>query len=402
MFLRYGERKKCWTTSYSGTENMKKILFFIILSSLIVESFSQTPIVVTDMSFKPSGSEPEELYYSFAEGDIIVVDFEVVKGKNIKSLEVIELPSSMKFSSFKPSSISQKKINVNQKGVYLFRIDAGIGGKVCNLKISRIPKDQSTERFNTGWKWEVLYDTTYTHYKKDSLIGYDTIHYVETVKEVTSRELSEVILEDRTEEIRSIGWIVHDNPRTYVEISLPQNQSGNNWEKKVVGWGYWLCVGENSNSFWSRNKAMVSKSATIAGNTLGPIGGLIAGGVTSLVIPDAESVDNVRWSIVRNGQDVQDFLNGGEICSYSCLRSGNGPGASGRFVDGYKQGRYYICLYNDNPHYPIRVTVKASALVETTTYQDVDYQRTKITPKYIKVPKVSSIVSSHKIRVPVE
>lgn len=400
MFLRYGERKKCWTTSYSGTENMKKILFFIILSSLIVESFSQTPIVVTDMSFKPSGSEPEELYYSFAEGDIIVVDLEVVKGKNIKSFEVIELPSSMKFSSFKPSSISQKQINVTQKGVYLFRIDAGIGGKVCNLKISRIPKDQSTERFNTGWKWEVLSDTTYTHYKKDSLIGYDTLHYVETVKEVTSKELSEVILEDRTEEIHSIGWIDHDDPRTYVEFSLPQNQSGNNWEKKVVGWGYWLCVGNNSNSFWSRNKEMVSKSvSTIAGAALSPIGGLIVGGITSLAIPDASSVDNVIWAIVRNWQEVQAFMNGGSI---SCLRSGDGPGASGRFVNGHTQGKYYICLYNDNRHYPIRVTVKASALVETTTYQDVDYQRTKITPKYIKVPKVSSIVSSHKIRVPVE
>lgn len=379
---------------------MKKILFFIILCSLTIEAFSQTPIVVADMSFKSSGSEPKELYYSFAEGDIIVVDFEVVKGKNIKSFEVIELPSSMKFSSFKPSSISQKKINVNQKSVYLFRIDAGIGGKVCNLKISRIPKDQSTERFNTGWKWEVLYDTTYTHYKKDSLIGYDTLHYVETVKEVTSKELSEVILEDRTEEIHSIGWIDHDDPRTYVEISLPQNQSGNNWEKKVVGWGYWLCVGNNSNSFWSRNKEMVSKSvSTIAGAALSPIGGLIVGGITSLAIPDESSVDNVIWAIVRNWQEVQAFMNGGSI---SCLRSGDGPGASGSFVNGHTQGKYYICLYNDNRHYPIHVTVKASALMETTTYQDVDYQRTKNTPKYIKVSKVSSYVSSHKIRVPVE
>ena len=119
---------------------MTKSLFFIILCSLTIKVFSQTPIVVADMSFKPNGSEQEELYYSFAEGDIIVVDLEVVKGKNIKSFEVIELPSSTKFSSFKPSSISQKQINVTQKGVYLFRIDAGIGGKVCNLKISRIPK----------------------------------------------------------------------------------------------------------------------------------------------------------------------------------------------------------------------------------------------------------------------
>lgn len=381
--------------------NKNSFLLFVMFV-LTVEAFSQTPIVVADMSFKPSGSEPEELYYSFAEGDIIVVDLEVVKGKNIKSFEIIELPSSMKFSSFKPSSISQKQINVTQKGVYLFRIDAGIGGKVCNLKISRIPKDQSTERFNTGWKWEVLYDTTYTHYEEDSLTGYDTMHYTESVKEVTSGELSEVILEERTEEIRSYGIINHDNPRTFVEINLPRNQSGDNWEKKVVGWGYWLCVG-NSNGFWTRNKEMVTKSASsIAGASLGPIGALIAGGVSSLVIPDASSVDNVIWSIVRNGQEVQNFMNGGAICSSSCLRNGNGPGAFGHFVDNYKQGRYYICLYNDNTHDRISVTVKASAIIETTTYQDVDYQRTKITPKYIKVPKVSSIVSSHKIRVPVE
>ena len=225
---------------------------------------------------------------------------------------------------------------------------------------------------------------------------------METVKEVSSRELSEVILEEKTEEIRSYGIINHDNPRTFVEIVLPQNQSGNNWEKKVVGWGYWLCVG-NSNGFWTRNKELVSKSATsIAGATLGPIGALIAGGVSSLAIPDASSVDNVIWSIVRNGQEVQSFMNGGSICSSSCLRHGNGPGASGSFVDGYKQGRYYICLYNDNTHDRIKVTVKVSALIETITYQDIDYQRIRVTPKYVKVSKVRSSVSSHKIRVPVE
>ena len=133
---------------------------------------------------------------------------------------------------------------------------------------------------------------------------------------------------------------------------------------------------------------MVSKSvSTIAGAALSPIGGLIAGGVTSLAIPDASSVDNVIWSIVRNGQEVQAFMNGGAICSSSCLRYGDGPGASGSFVDGNKQGRYYICLYNDNIHDRLRVTVKASALMETTTYQDVDYQRTKITPNILRCPK---------------
>lgn len=117
MFLRYGERKTADQPIIAAQKKNEKILFFIILCSLTIEAFSQTPIVVADMSFKSSGSEPKELYYSFAEGDIIVVDFEVVKGKNIKSFEVIELPSSM---SFLPSSHlpSAKKRSMSTKKVF--------------------------------------------------------------------------------------------------------------------------------------------------------------------------------------------------------------------------------------------------------------------------------------------
>ena len=85
---------------------MKKSLFFIILCSLTIKVFSQTPIVVADMSFKPNGSEQEELYYSFAEGDIIVVDLEVVKGKNIKWLA--SPIKQQKLSSLLPQKIYEK------------------------------------------------------------------------------------------------------------------------------------------------------------------------------------------------------------------------------------------------------------------------------------------------------
>lgn len=379
----------------------KRYFLYIFLILNATALFAQTPIQVADLSFKLNGNTIEEFYYSFAEGDVMVVDFKLDKGKGVQ-FEIIELPNQIKTSQF-TAKMTDYRLNVFSTKVYLFRITNGSGNKMCSLHIKRIPKSQETMNFNTGWEWKTLYDTTYTHYSEDSLVGHDTMHYVETVKEVESREVSEVILEDKIQEIRSAGVIVNDNPRTFVEIKLPQNQKGTNWEKKVIGWGYWLCVGDNSNSIWSQNKDLVAKSAsTIAGAAVGPVGSLIAGGVTSLLIPNAGKADNVRWSIVQYGHDVNAFMNGGTICPSSCLKNGDGPGAAGKFVDNNTQGTYYLCLYNDNIHNRIRVTIKISALLETTTYKDVDYPRTRIVPQYVKVSKIRRNITSQQVRVPVD
>ena len=378
----------------------KRFFFSLLLLATTLAAFSQTPIAVADLSFKLNSNSSEEFYYSFAEGDVMVVDFELAKGKGVQ-FEIVELPNQVKTSQF-TARMTNYRINVLSTKVYLFRITNGLGGKMCSLHIKRIPKSQETLDFNTGWEWKTLYDTTYTQYSEDSLVGHDTVHYVETVKEEVSKEVTEVILEDKIQEIRSSGFIVSDNPRAFVEIRLPQNQNGTNREKKVVGWGYWLCVGDNSNSIWSQNKDLVAKSAsTIAGVAFGPVGSFIAGGVTSLFIPNAEKADNVKWSIVQNGQDVNAFMTGGPICPSSCLKNGDGPGAAGRFVDKNTQGTYYLCLYNDNIHDRIRVTIKVSAIVETITYKDVDYPRTRVVPKYVKVPKIRRDISSRQVRVPI-
>ena len=374
------------------------LCIFFMLNMVVI--LAQTPVLVADLSFKLNSNTAEEYYYSFAEGDVIVVDFELDKGKGVQ-FEIMELPNQIKTSQF-TAKMTDYRLNVFSTKVYLFRIANGFGNKMCSLHIKRIPKSEETMNFNTGWEWKTLYDTTYTHYSEDSLVGHDTVHYMETVKEEASREVSEVILEDKIQEIRSSGVIISDNPRAFVEIKLPQNQGGTNWKKKVVGWGYWLCVGDNSNSFWSQNKDLVARSAsTIAGATVGPIGSFIAGGVTSLLIPNAGKADNVRWSIVQYGYEVNSFMKGGPICPSSCLKNGDGPGAAGRFIDNNTQGTYYLCLYNDNIHDRIRVTIKVSALVETITYKDVDYPRTRIVPQYVKVQKVRRNITSRQVRVPV-
>jgi hypothetical protein len=131
------------------------------------------PIVVSEQTIKVSGEN--ELYFGFAEGDEIIFDMQVVKGKNVKEVEIIEYPSSSKFFEFKSTSISEKRIKVNKTAIYLFRIKGGgLGVNVCQIKILRIPSSDETTNFDTSVNWKIRRDSTYqTRYRK-VLIKTDT------------------------------------------------------------------------------------------------------------------------------------------------------------------------------------------------------------------------------------
>lgn len=378
----------------------KRFLECVSLIMSTTFALAQPSIQVADLSFKMNGGSTEEFYYSFAEGDVIVVDFELAKGKGVQ-FEIVELPNQVKTSQF-TARLTDYKVNVFSTKVYLFKITNGMGGKMCSLHIKRIPKSQETVNFNTDWQWKTLYDTTYTHYSEDSLVGHDTVHYVETMKEVASKEVSEEMLLDRNEEICSVaGMILNENPRKCITFNLPQNTASANQRKRVVGWGYWICVGDHSNNWWSKNKNMLVKGASaIAGTTMSPLEAFVAGEITNLLVPDRGDVGNVIWAIISNRSDRNAFVNGERAY---CMQTGDGPGACGRFVDANDvQGTYYICLRNDNPIGKIRVNVKVAVLLETITYKDVEYPRTRIVPKYQKVAKVRRNISTRQVRIPVE
>ena len=99
-------------------------------------ALAQPSIQVADLSFKMNGGSTEEFYYSFAEGDVIVVDFELAKGKGVQ-FEIVELPNQVKTSQF-TARLTDYKVNVFSTKVYLFKITNGMGGKMCSLHIKRI------------------------------------------------------------------------------------------------------------------------------------------------------------------------------------------------------------------------------------------------------------------------
>lgn len=375
---------------------MKKHLLFVywyILASPFAV-FSQTSVHVADMSFKMSSNSTEEFYYSFAEGDVLVVDFELKKGKGV-DFEIVELPSQTKTKQF-TARITNYRINVTSTKVYLFRVTNGLGNKLCSLSIKRIPRSQETVNFNTAWQWKTLYDTTYITYKEDSLVGHDTVHFTESMKEVASKEMSEVVLANNNELVHSIGYIDHDNPRKFIKIQLPENQKFGNTEQRIYGWTYWIGV--------TSKKSHILSNLIKGGTTVIPgipkLVKYLLGTAVDITIPKESETDIIYWYLVNNGNDANNFINGQY---FSCVTQGYGTGAYSKFVNNNTQGTYYICLYNkEYVHWSVNVYVQVVALVETITYKDVEYHRTKIVPKYVKLTKTRRNISSRQVRIPVE
>lgn len=151
---------------------------------------AQSPVIVTETSFKLPILGEENFYFGFAEGDQVSFSFEVESGKELKEVEIIEFPSSSRYKELKTSRIQNKMLAISKTGIYQFRFaNTVVLQKVCKLKIERIPASQATANFNSTVYWRTVYDTTYRNlnpqqatpdaYKTVSLIA-PTSYYLES------------------------------------------------------------------------------------------------------------------------------------------------------------------------------------------------------------------------------
>lgn len=372
---------------------MKRILVIV----LFISAFSQTascqfePVDVADLTIKVKGISTKELYYGFAEGDQIIFNFEDVKGKPMKEIEIIELPSNSKYMDYKSTSISDKTIKVNKKSVYKFVFkNSAMGGRICKVKIQRVPKTEDLISFNTNWEWKTLYDTTYVPYTEDSIVGYDTTYTPYTKKELLKVDTSFVQLFNKTERVHS-ATAIGKSQYSYINVYLPQNtylpDKINPYEtSEVISWTYWLGVGkEAQEAYIEGHKKISSLLAKAAGATYGPLGYLAVTGVSVVLIPTVG--DNVSyWFITSvNGQQYT-------------LDSGNGIAATGRNTK-VTQGGFTIKLYNDNFRTGIDVMVRVLVVKINKTYQDVKYERQNIIARKVTLNKKRMVVKTTKIRI---
>jgi hypothetical protein len=354
---------------------MKKITLnlFIIFATLNI--YSQELVDVCEKTIKVTALSEEVFYYGFAEGDKIVFSLEEINGKDIKEVEIMEYPGSSKFSDFKTTKIDNKQIQVIKKNVYKFRIyNSSLGGRICKIKVQRIPSSEKTKNFNTTINWIEKQETTYNTYTKDVTVGYETKYETKVKKELVKVDTLFTQLFDKNLRVHSemaIGKTQH----TYATVELPinsyfPNQLNPYKTTEVVSWSYWLGVGQKSKEDYDNaNKKIISGISAIGTLTgYGALATLAATGVSMFANTNIGDNVNFKFYGIQNGKEV--------IIDY-----GNVVSASGR-NNKITQGAFSVQLYNDNFKDGIDVNLIVVVMQIQKTWQDKQYQ------EKIEIPKI--------------
>jgi hypothetical protein len=365
------------------------------------------PVDVAELTLKIGAMSTEELYYGFAEGDQIIFSFEEEKGKELKEIEIVELPGSSKFMDFKSSKVENKTINVYKQGVYLFRFtNSAMGGRICKVKIQRIPKTEELITFNTGWEWKTLYDTTYIPYTEDSIVGYDTI--------LTPYTKNEIVRIDTTfEEIQSPDHEIWLFSRTNMKACAGKSES---CTKNRITLSYpaeteyllvWIGVGQETREAYNKLANSVTKTV-VKGAVSYLTGGssLLANSFTDNTID--EKINNLPHSknvidVFFTDQKWADFW----FNDYD-NRFESYPGLTYKDVVNFKQtlkksqipqNTMVLCLKNNSYSVGTSVSVSVVAVLINNVYEDVQYTKQEIKARYVTLHKIKMEIESSEVRV---
>lgn len=150
---------------------MIKITLTLLYSLITLTLAAQTPITLSESTFKMGGLEEKEFYFGFCEGDELIFDFKETNGKELQEIEISEYPATSKYSEFQTSKIENYRLKVSKTGIYKLRLlNSALRKRVCKYKIQRIPSSEETISFNSNVLWKTNNDTIYTAVQEKYLV----------------------------------------------------------------------------------------------------------------------------------------------------------------------------------------------------------------------------------------
>jgi hypothetical protein len=305
----------------------------LIACFLSIQALSAQTIDVAENTLKVGAFGEEVFYYGFAGGDQVIFNFEEANGKELKELEIIELPSSSKFMDYKTKKIESKNLNIFNTGIYKFRFaNSALSGRICKFKIQRIPSSPATKNFNTNVFWRTVFDTTYTTEQERYLVRSDT-----TISNLT----------ERVEKVHSNGNI--NGNKSSFNFTIPEN---------TIAWSYYIGVDQSGQqAFDNATKELASKASPLVSAIpgYGPLAAVALGGTS--YIAQLQRGEDIDYYIMDNN-NARLFENN-QQCTY--IRKGKVINDFSRITSPLA-GSYFICLYNDNAITGVSVTVKITAI----------------------------------------
>jgi hypothetical protein len=339
-----------------SVKNMnKKFYLFMLLVPYLYVGQAQNPIDIYESTMKIGGRGTEEYLCGFAEGDQLVFNFEEINKKELTEVEILEYPSSSKFMDYKTSNITNKVLNIARTGVYKFRFsNSALIGRICKIKIQRIPSNEQTKNFNTTVYWKIKSDTTFEDIQEKYLIRADTI-----INNIT----------DQVAKVHSTTNL--EGSKTAMNFILPLN---------TVAWSYYIGVDQTSQKIFADATHKIAETASPLVSSIpgyGPLAALALNGTSYLT--SAQTGENVQYWFVSNPN--QSLFIAGQRFNY--IKNGNVINDFSRMISPLK-GQYFLCLYNDNAVQAIDVIVKITAVCVNEQWGTRNVR--KIDIKSVEVP----------------
>jgi hypothetical protein len=309
---------------------MRKIVLVMMIGLLTVFQLnSQKPVLIVESTLKLGPLKEEVFYYGFAAGDKLVFNFEEANNKELKEIEIIELPSTSRFKDFKTKKIENKTIDIANTGIYKFRFTNGtILPRVCKFSVQRIPVDASTQNFNT---------TVYTHTVSDTT-------YTTGVEEYIDRSDTMIItFPDRT--IRIPAAAAGSNKSNF-NFKLPEH---------TIGWSYYLFINEDGKKVYEDAlKLVAAGTMTFKFQNYGPLAAEIYGAESHL--KKLQSGLQINYWIVE-GDNADLFMKGEP---FKFIKKGTGANDYAKMD--YRKGVLHFCFSNSVNAEAVNVTVKITSL----------------------------------------
>ncbi|HEX7845586.1 MAG TPA: hypothetical protein VF476_07250, partial [Chitinophagaceae bacterium] len=272
-------------------------------------------------------------------------------GKELKEVEIVELPSSSRFMDYKIKKIENKIITVNKTGIYKFRFaNSGIAARICKYKIQRIPASNGPKTFDCNVYWRNGYDTTYTTDMEEFMSNADTV--INNFQERSTKVLASSATPGN---------------KACFNFILPDN---------TVAWSYYLSVDANGQKSYEESSKKFTASqdylvAKYARQT--PLLALALG--HDAYLERTSTGSSIDYWIVE-GDNANLFLNAAQF-RYMKKAKGNTDFAK---MD-VRKGSLNFCFSNNNPSEVLNVTVKITAVQVNQFIDTKPVQRIHVTPK---------------------
>ena len=330
----------------------KYFLSLILYGSLSgVVSYGQKPVDVAESSIKVGIKAEEEVYFGFAEGDQLIFSFEETNGKEMKEVEIVEMPSSSKFLDFKTSKIENKTINVARTGIYKFRFaNSALLPRVCKYKIQRIPAGASTQNFNTTVYFDEYNDTTYTNEVETFIDRSDTV--------INN-------FQDRTIKVNPLT--APGSSKVTFNFMLPEN---------TVSWSYYVCADKGGQQVYQEaNKSLTANRPSVIEKfpKYGPLAAVALNSQSYLLKIDTGQ--HVNYWIVEN-ENAELFKNGEQ---FRFIKKGRGINDFSRMEPGDRS--FFFCLHNDYKDAQVTVMVKITAVLINEKFTSEPVRKMHVTLK---------------------